>query len=127
MKREQLDYLRGFSPGSWRTRKTNQGFVEVVQKNGKVMLGVELDELICMMPFGPQTEQYVRNANALAAVPKLFDYIDEQQRKIERLVNALTMASDLLQDAIEGNDMPRLSDMDSINATLRKAGEARDD
>ena len=94
---EQLDDLRGFSPGSWRTRKTNQGFVEVVRKNGKVMLGVELDELICMMPFGPQTEQYVRNANALAAVPKLFDYIDEQQCKIDRLREAMRN-----YDALEG-------------------------
>ena len=116
MTREQLDKLRGHTPGPWRIE---------MQDNYMKLYFPEKHTGVS----GDVARGYVGCANAalIAAAPALLAHIDEQQRKIQRLVNALERAADLLQDAIEGNDMPRLSDMDSINAALDTVEEASDD
>ena len=48
-------------------------------------------------------------------------HIDEQQVEIDYLMNLLTQAADLLQEAINGDYMPRPSDLYFINAALSKA------
>ena len=113
---EQLDELRGHTPGPWRIE---------MQDNYMKLYFPEKHTGVS----GDVARGYVGCANAalIAAAPALLAHIDEQQRKIQRLVNALERAADLLQDAIEGNDMPRLSDMDSINAALDTVEEASDD
>ena len=86
MNKEQLDALKGHTPGPWaceHTARTENGLDELITENGHSVAWAYTPE----------------DALLIAAAPDLLDHIDEQQRKIDDLlflVEALEIRVDML-------------------------------
>jgi hypothetical protein len=60
-------------PGEWFARKTRSGSIEVRKWTDKRLMGVQLDDMVCMMPHGPQSPQYWQDACLIAAAPDMLE------------------------------------------------------
>ena len=97
MTREQLDALKGHTPGPWVNKCTEYGFRYVQTPYGHTFVAYTTS---------PQSMSD-GDARIITAAPDLLDHIDEQQRKIDRLRELLSYAVEWAQD--RGYDLPEVA------------------
>jgi hypothetical protein len=68
------------TPGPWRYVQN-----QIRAKSGQKIGGVEISEMVCMMPHGPKYPGHDANAHLIAAAPDMLEALLLAEATIERL------------------------------------------